>query len=143
MKHGMGYDRAHARAKRHEDADRRRGRVTPPGDATMKKADAKIATLAVQRAADILQHPHVAAHHFALPASNVARVLRSVVGRLKDTRRKLSADEIEGVGHALHVAADYLRHPELTNHPRLADSEEVATSLDKLAKTLKTKRRRP
>lgn len=30
MKHGMDYDRAHARAKRHEDADRRRGRVTPP-----------------------------------------------------------------------------------------------------------------
>lgn len=93
------------------------------------------ATNLVQRAADILQHPRVAEINFALPSENVARVLREVVGRLKQRSKLLKADEVEGITHALQTAADYLQSEQIAS---LGPSrEDIAHDLRRIVRWIK------
>jgi hypothetical protein len=84
----------------------------------------------IQRAADILQHPRVSEIHFALPSANLARVLREIIGRLKQRNKSLTADEIRGITHALQTAADFIQADQIaTLGYKFPDGEDVARNL--------------
>lgn len=95
-------------------------------------------TAYIQRAADILQHPRVTEIHFAVPSANIARVLREIIGRLKQRSKSLTTDEIGGITHALQTAADFIQADQIaTLGYKFPDGEDVARNLREIVVQLK------
>jgi hypothetical protein len=140
MKGGMSYDKAHDVAKRAEDRKRRGLRpeglrpegLRPEGKETMRRLtvrETREACNLVSDAADILQHRDVAKINFALPSTNVAKVMRDVVGRLKQRSRTLTADEVSGITHAVQTAADYLQGDQIASLGIFPHADDVGRNL--------------